>query len=351
MCVPVANPAHAQNAFPKTDGALPRTYVDKDRGALWPRLKWGMLIYLGLVHVLGMVGIALALGGHATKVQLLWCFCTYMMAGLGITAGAHRLWAHKSYKASPLMKGILLVFNSISNQGTIFHWARDHRVHHKFSECNADPHNANRGFFFSHMGWLVVSKDPEVTLAGKMIDLSDLKADPFVSFQQRYNPVWNLSFCFIIPALVPTLWGDGDFMINFWLATARYVTMLHATWAVNSFAHFFGGHPYEKQERGPAENPLVSIVAIGEGWHNWHHKYPFDYAASELGISEQFNPTKLFIDGAAKLGLVTDRRRMTHLWAKREAMILKENPTHRSVLSGPTFFKRRYIEAEFPKEQ
>ena len=70
-------------------------------------------------------------------------------------------------------------------QNSIYEWARDHRVHHKFSETDADPHNAKRGFFFSHVGWLLVKKHPDVKVKGAKVDLSDLKADPVVAFQKR----------------------------------------------------------------------------------------------------------------------------------------------------------------------
>ena len=84
---------------------------------------------------------------------------------------------------------------------------------------------------------------------------------------------------------------------------------------VNSAAHLYGDHPYDPKS-WPAENPLVSVMAIGEGWHNWHHKYPFDYAASEFGISKQFNPTKLFIDMCIFLGLASNPKRATGAWKK-----------------------------------
>ncbi len=70
-------------------------------------------------------------------------------------------------------------------QNDIYEWARDHRVHHKYSETDADPHNATRGFFFSHVGWLLVKKHPDVLNKGKTIDLSDLWADPIIRFQRR----------------------------------------------------------------------------------------------------------------------------------------------------------------------
>lgn len=83
-------------------------------------------------------------------------------SGLGITGGVHRLWAHRSYDAHWTARVFLMLINSMANQGSIYHWSRDHRVHHKYSEMDADPHNATRGFFFAHMGWLYVKKHPDV---------------------------------------------------------------------------------------------------------------------------------------------------------------------------------------------
>lgn len=107
------------------------------------------------------------------------------MGGLGITAGAHRLWAHRSYKARFPLRVLLAFFNTVAFQDCALHWARDHRVHHKYSETDADPHNATRGFFFSHVGWLLCKKHPEVIAKGKGLDISDLKADPVLRFQKE----------------------------------------------------------------------------------------------------------------------------------------------------------------------
>lgn len=106
---------------------------------------------------------------------------------MGITAGAHRLWAHRSYKAKWPLRLMLMIFNTIAFQDAAYHWARDHRVHHKYSETDADPHNATRGFFFSHIGWLLCKKHPEVKVKGKGVDVSDLKSDHILMFQKKYN--------------------------------------------------------------------------------------------------------------------------------------------------------------------
>lgn len=109
----------------------------------------------------------------------------YAVGGLGITGGAHRLWAHRSYKARLPLRVLLTVFNTIAFEDCAIHWARDHRVHHKYSETDADPHNATRGFFFSHVGWLLCKKHPEVIEKGKKIDISDLENDPVLAFQRK----------------------------------------------------------------------------------------------------------------------------------------------------------------------
>merc|ERR1719436_300625 len=104
------------------------------------------------------------------------------------------------------------------------------------------------------------------------------------------------------------MWGE-----RFWIGVLipgvfRYVFVLHCTWSVNSLVHSFGPRPYDPNQVA-TENEFVSVLAIGEGWHSWHHAYPFDYAASEMGVLDQFNPTKFFIAFFATIGWVTKRKR------------------------------------------
>ncbi|CDJ61496.1 fatty acyl-CoA desaturase, putative [Eimeria maxima] len=166
----------------------------------------------------------------------------YLVGGLGITCGSHRLWSHRAYKASAGLRCFLMLLTSLANQGSIFHWARDHRVHHKNSDKEGDPYNASRGFFYSHVGWLLLKKPQSVKDAGSCL---------------------------------------------------RWCICLHATWTVNSTAHIWGDRRYTV-EGNPCESCFTALVAVGEGWHDWHHKYPYDYAASEGGIFDQYNPSKLW---------------------------------------------------------
>jgi len=275
-------------------------------------INWPMGIYITVVHIVAFIGLLTV--PQCSSDTLMWAFFLWPISGFGITVGVHRLWSHRSYEACLSARIMLMLFNSIANQGTIYHWARDHRVHHKYSETDADPHNATKGFFFAHMGWLFVKKHPAVVKAGRELDFSDLKDDSAVMFQKKLDPWFTLYMCFIMPAQVASYcWGE-DFWNAFYVAGAlRYCIVLHFTWLVNSAAHLYGDHPYDVLSY-PAENPFVSYCSVGEGWHNWHHKYPFDYAASEFGISSQFNPSKLLIDIMAALGMVWGRKRGSTAW-------------------------------------
>mmetsp|Transcript_25061 Transcript_25061/g.81003 ORF Transcript_25061/g.81003 Transcript_25061/m.81003 type:complete len:341 (-) Transcript_25061:189-1211(-) len=277
-------------------------------------VNYPMGIYITLVHAVAAVGLCYVRAAKAET--LIWAFALWPMSGLGITAGVHRLWSHRSYKAGKIVRCFLMVMNSIANQGSIMHWARDHRVHHKHSETDADPHNATRGFFFAHMGWLYVKKHPAVLTEGRKLDYSDLEDDGFVMFQKRTDPWFAFFCCFVMPALVASrCWAENFWTAFFVAGFLRYVIVLHFTWLVNSAAHFFGDRPYDESS-WPAENAFVSWCAAGEGWHNWHHRFPYDYAASEFGISSQFNITKLFIDSCAALGLVWDLKRANSTWER-----------------------------------
>lgn len=228
--------------------------------------------------------------------------------GLGVTAGAHRLWSHRSYKARLGLRIFLACCFSIAGQDDLLTWCRDHRVHHKYSETDSDPHNSRRGFFFAHVGWLLTRKHPQVIAKGKQLDLSDLMADPVVRFHKRFYPLCYVIFIVIIPCLIPIYFWNEKPLNAFLIAVVwRYVLSLHCTWFVNSAAHMWGDRPY-RRTIGARENPFVSFAAFGEGFHNFHHSFPYDYSTSELGW--KLNPTKVFIDLMAILGLAYDLKKV-----------------------------------------
>ena len=171
--------------------------------------NYPMGIYITLVHILASVGVCYV--RRCKPETLLFSVVLWWLSGFGITVGVHRLWSHRSYTAALPLRVLLMIWNSIANQGSIYHWARDHRVYHKFSETDADPHNATRGFFFAHMGWLYVKKHKRVVEAGRDLNFDDLKvgapaAWPFSTcnffFLDHQRPKTHPRFLFLfLPSL------------------------------------------------------------------------------------------------------------------------------------------------------
>ena len=306
-------------------------------------IVWYNVFILGVWHLGFLYALFYVLPTCSwTETSVLW-IALWFFSGLGLIAGAHRLWSHKSYEATTSLRVFLMCMNTMAFQGSILEWSRDHRAHHKGSETDADPHNAARGFFFAHCGWVMVRKHPQVRIQGKKINIDDLLQDRVVMFQNQHYLMLAVLFCYFVPAFL------GSFLFSsalkgFWIGGVfRHVWVLHMTWCVNSVAHLWGSRPYAPSIN-PAENLFVSICAIGEGWHNYHHKYPSDYATGEFGIfSGQWNPTKMFIDLCAFFNFASDLKRSRTAKATREKntkIKLKTTTSWSDSLMDQFFFGR-----------
>jgi stearoyl-CoA desaturase (delta-9 desaturase) len=280
-----------------------------------PTIVWRNVMLFIALHVGALVGAYQFLFVARWK-TMIWSVLCWIISGVGITAGPHRLWSHKSYKAKLPLRIILVLMNCVSFQNDIIEWSRDHRCHHKWTDTDADPHNVNRGFFFSHMGWLLSRKHPKVKEMGSKLDLSDLTSDPLLSFQRRYYIPLVMLFCFLIPAAIPVYFWDEKSLVSFYTASLfRYCFTLHATWLINSAAHTFGYRPYDVSI-SPAESVWTTVTAFGEGGHNYHHTFPQDYRTSEMPAF--FNLTKLFIDFFASIGWAYDLKTVSEGTIERQ---------------------------------
>jgi len=306
------------------DGIEPSSYKDGDLLDLLPeesknsslkteektkpqkiQIVWRNVVIYSILHLIAAYGFYVTVT-QAMWSTILWAYFLYVIGGLGITAGAHRLWSHRSYKANAPLRFILMIFNCIALQNDVIEWSRDHRVHHKYSETDADPHNASRGLFFSHIGWLLVRKHPDVIKKGKGLGIDDLYNEKILFFQRKFYWPLAIFLCFIMPTLVPVyFWGESAMVAYLTAGVFRYTWLLHGTWAINSIAHAFGNRPYDKNI-SPAQNLTAAIVALGEGWHNYHHTFPYDYRTSEFPYTLNF--TTVFIDFFGYIGWAYDRK-------------------------------------------
>ncbi|CAG7818186.1 unnamed protein product, partial [Allacma fusca] len=148
------------------------------------------------------------------------------------------------------------------------------------------------------------------------VQVSDLRADPLLMWQRKYYALLTVFLAFIAPTALPWLaWNEtlvNSFLVAFVL---RLVYSYHVTFLVNSAAHIWGSRPYDKTIN-PAENKLVSILSVGEGWHNYHHVFPFDYKAGEFGPGP-LNLTTALIDVFAKIGWAYDLKTVPSKIVKR----------------------------------
>jgi len=281
-------------------------------------IVWKNAIGFLILHLCAAVGIIMGLLLMPKFYTYLYTLVLLYGSGLGVTMGAHRLWSHRSFKAKTPLKIFLLWLHTLAGQNCLYVWVRDHRQHHKYSDTDADPHNANRGFFFSHVGWLMSKKHPKVKEFGKKIDMSDLEADKYIMFQKDHYKLLYTLFALLLPTSIPVIfWNEDPIIALFFVYFGRAIVSLNFTWLVNSAAHLYGTRPFDKTIF-PVENMVVAFFSVGEGWHNYHHAFPWDYRASELG--SPLNVTGFFIDILANMGLIYDRREASSNMIKNRCM-------------------------------
>ncbi|XP_014289670.1 acyl-CoA Delta-9 desaturase [Halyomorpha halys] len=289
----------AQLTTTATANPTSRPKTEKEDPYAW-KIVWRNVLAFVYLHVGALYGLYLAFT-VASGYTVLWSVFIAWLGGMGVTAGAHRLWSHRSYKAKWPLRVLLALLQCMAFQNHLYEWVRDHRVHHKFTDTDADPHNAKRGFFFSHIGWLMVRKHPDVAGKGKVVDMSDLERDWVIRWQRTLYPVLMPLLCFVFPTWVPVkVWGEAPWASWYVAGILRYTLSLNGTWLVNSAAHIWGMKPYDKTISA-SENLTVACIAFGEGWHNYHHAFPWDYKTSEFH-GYRTNVSKAFIDFFAKIG-------------------------------------------------
>jgi len=281
-------------------------------------INWVTAVLFTLLPLAALVFVpwyAIAHGFSTASVVLFFVFL--WAGGVSITAGYHRLWSHRAYSAHWSVRLFLMVFGAMSLQNSILIWASQHRTHHRFvDDVERDPYSAKRGFWFSHMGWILRNyKSGENDFS----NARDLERDPMVMFQHRYYLPLVLATNVVLPLALG--WAVGDTLGVFLLAgLLRLVVNHHFTWFINSLAHMWGAQPYT-DENTARDNGWLALITYGEGYHNFHHIFQNDY---RNGVKwYQFDPTKWVIAGLASLGLASGLKRVPDLWIQRAQLAMQ----------------------------
>ncbi|CAF3208281.1 unnamed protein product [Rotaria sp. Silwood2] len=265
----------------------------------YKQVDWPKTIVLGSEPFIAFYGICTTPFVWQT---LVFTFIWGWLTGLSITAGYHRLFAHRSYQGILPLRYILLLLGAGSVQGSALWWVRGHRAHHRYTDTDLDPYSAQKGLFYSHIGWLLMKPRRK----SGIVDMSDLVNDPSVQWQYRNLAILNVTMGFVFPWLVCGLgWGDyrGGY---FYAAVLRLLIVHHVTFCVNSLAHYLGDTTFDDKHT-PRDHFITAFITLGEGYHNFHHEFPCDYRNALKWF--QYDPTKWTIWLFEKLGLAYNLKR------------------------------------------
>jgi stearoyl-CoA desaturase (delta-9 desaturase) len=207
-------------------------------------------------------------------------FGMYVVTGLGVTVGFHRLLTHGSFRPRRWLKVILAVAGSMSIEGSAISWVSQHRRHHVYSDRSGDPHTPYRpgakligrveGLWHAHTGWLFRRNAVDAERWSP-----DLLADKDIRFISATSPLW-MAASLVIPFVIG--WAAsrsllGAFLALVWAGLVRVLVLHHATWSINSICHAFGRRPFRTKDES-RNVPALALLSFGESWHNSHHAFP-----------------------------------------------------------------------------
>lgn len=264
-----------------------------------PPLIWANVLFFTLTFIAAIILVPLygVMIGYSSTTW--WAFIACMFfAGLSITAGYHRLWAHKTYEAHPVIECIFAIGGAFAMQNSALHWSSDHRIHHgQVDDPVKDPYAATNGFWYSHIGWML--RNYQGDQYGNYNNARDLQKNKIVMWQHKYYFPLAFFVNVSIPLLLGIIFGDvlGMLLLS---GLLRLVLSQHFTFFINSVAHIWGTRPYTESNTA-RDNGILAFFTYGEGYHNYHHIFASDY---RNGIKwYQYDPTKWMIKSLSYFGL------------------------------------------------
>ncbi|MRH91811.1 acyl-CoA desaturase [Nocardia sp. SYP-A9097] len=237
-----------------------------------------------LFDVLPIIGTAAAFAFLLVRpfgvLELALLFLMWLVTGLGVTVGYHRLFTHRTFKAAPWVAELLAVLGSMAGQGGVLSWVALHRRHHEYSDREGDPHSPNlsggglagaiRGLAHAHFLWMRRHEYPNIVHYAP-----DLIKDRRLVRVARLYYYW-VALGLLVPAVlggVLSMSWTGAVSGLLWGGFVRIFVLEHIVWAINSFLHMFGTRPYESRENSH-NGGIFALVTLGESWHNNHHAFP-----------------------------------------------------------------------------
>ena len=226
----------------------------------------------------------------------------YLVTGLGITVGYHRLISHRSFECKPWVKACLLVAGGWALENSALRWCSDHIRHHARCDGQEDPYNATKGFWYSHCGWLFVKSPYRDEKYEKQ-----LRKDPLIMWQHKHYVAIVLSGL-ALPFLVGLIYGGWMSGLSCFIlaGVGRTLFVLNSTFCINSICHMWGAQPHGTGDSS-RDSWWISLITFGEGYHNYHHMFLRDYRNGAEWY--HFDPSKWLIFTLSKLRLAYNLQR------------------------------------------
>lgn len=250
---------------------------------------------LSVIHLGGLVGLIWIVTRPSGATVVL-AAAMHVVCGLSVTAGYHRLFAHRTFRARAPVRWALLVFGAATFQNSALSWSADHRAHHADTDGPGDPHAITRGAWFAHMGWLFKRR----VASADVSRLGDLWAVRSIRLQHRWYAVVAIGAGLALPMAIAWTWGDplGGLFVAGFLRTA---VMMQSTFCINSLAHLVGKPRYDARSTA-RDSTMTALITFGEGYHSFHHRFPFDHRSSPTWW--HYDPSKWLVWALARAHLV-----------------------------------------------
>lgn len=261
------------------------------------RVDYFSIILFGAIFLVSVVGLpAFSYFYDFSWVDWTLFGILYVVTGLGITVGYHRLLSHRSFACPSPVRIALLIAGGWAMENSAFKWCSDHVRHHAKVDQTEDPYNAKKGFWHSHVLW-VFSKSPYISEKY----LAPFRKDKWVMWQYKYYAPIFLSGI-ILPALIGYMHRGWIGCLSAFLLAGvlRIFLVLNSTFCINSICHLWGDQPYSA-ENSSRDSWWISLITFGEGYHNYHHAYPRDYRNGPAWYN--FDPSKWVIYTLSLFGL------------------------------------------------
>ncbi|KGG13702.1 Fatty acid desaturase [Prochlorococcus sp. MIT 0601] len=261
--------------------------------------RWGTILFMFAIHALTIYALLPRFWSWQAVSAMFTLY--WITACLGVTLGYHRLLSHRSFKVPKWLERFFATCGALSCQHGPIDWVGLHRHHHTFSDTDVDHHDSNKGFWWSHMGWMF-EEVPALNTVPRFT--GDLVKDPYYLFLNKYFLLLQIPLgCFLF--WIGTISEVGGWSMVLWGIPLRLVVVYHITWLVNSATHCWGTVAYESGDSSK-NNRWVAALTFGEGWHNNHHAFP---SSAKQGLQKgQIDLTWEHIKFLSSLGLATKIR-------------------------------------------